>query len=213
MFKKRIKPLIVVVVILVVAYNSVYFKKLSDVKAANTSQQFNAALYAQDYLTKKLPSSLKAAMDLNTLTTLLQTAPEKTFQQHSHALGIGNIRYFLVKGEGQIVKIEDDATLVQVKKDSTSQVIRIATEYVFGNAIRDASGLVNINEFNNTMDFNNVSAEINKVIRQQVLPPFKAKAKLGDVVQFTGAIELNQAHVKLDNLEVVPITLKIINRP
>jgi len=210
--KKSLKYIITIAVILLVAYNSVYFKKLSEVKAANSSKQFDAVAYAQNYLVKKLPVALNKAMEVNELTTLLQSNPKEAFEKYSHALGIGNIRFFLVKGRGEITKVEDDATFVLVKNDSASQVIKIATEYVFGNAIRDASGLININEFNNTMDFNNVSAEINKIIRRDVLPPFKASAKKGDVVEFTGAVELNAAHLKLDNIEVVPVSLKIVNR-
>lgn len=207
--KKRFKYIVTIIILVLIAYNSVYFKKLSDVKAANSSRQFDAVAFAQTYLHNKLPFALKKAMEINELTALLQSNPQLAFEKYSHALGIGNIRFFLVKGQGQITKIEDDATSVLIKRDTTSQVIKLATEYVFGNAIRDASGLININEFSNTMDFNNVSAEINKVIRGQVLPAFKAQAKMGNIVAFAGAIELNQAHVKLDNIEVVPITLKM----
>lgn len=209
--KKRIKPLLTIAVILLVAYNSVYFKKLSEVKDLNTAERFDAVAYAKKYLQKQLPSALKKAVDINSLTALLQANPKEALEKYSHALGIGNIRYFLVKGQGEILKIEEDAATVLVKKDTSAQVVTIATEYVFGNAIRDASGLININEFNNTMDFNNVSAEINKTIRSEVLPPFKAKAKKGDTIIFTGAIELNQAHLKFEKMEVVPIELKVVS--
>ena len=116
-----------------------------------------------------------------------------------------------MKGEGQIESINENDASVIIKSDSTSIGARIATEFVFGNAIRDASGLIDINEFNNTMDFNNVSAEINKIIRTEVLPPFKSTAKKGDMVQFVGAIELNQEHPDLENIEIIPVTLKIIH--
>jgi hypothetical protein len=62
------------------------------------------------------------------------------------------------------------------------------------------------------MDFNNVSAEINKIVRTEVLPSFKEKGKVGDSVIFSGAIELNQAHLNLDHIEVAPISLKLINK-
>ena len=90
--------------------------------------------------------------------------------------------------------------------------MRIATEYIFGNAVRDASGAIDINTFSNSMDFNNVSAEINRIIREKVIPPFRCKVKKGDRVEFTGAIELNQEHLKLDRIEVIPVSLKILNR-
>ncbi|MBE7169087.1 MAG: DUF2291 domain-containing protein [Williamsia sp.] len=210
--KKGLNYIITLLLLVVVAYNSVYFKKLSEVKAAGKSKQFNATAYAQDYLNGKLPSALDKALDVNRLTALLKADPETGFQKYSHALGIGNIRFFLVKGQGEIAKIEEDATTLLVQQDTARQLIRIATEYVFGNAVRDASGLININEFDNTMDFNGVSAEVNKIIREKVLPPFKKEAKKGDEVIFTGAIELNQAHLKLDNIEVVPVTLQLVKK-
>jgi predicted lipoprotein len=124
-------------------------------------------------------------------------------------LGIGNIRYFLVKGEGMIKAIDENTTTISYTSDTTQKQLDIATEFVYGNAIRDASGLININEFNSTMDFNNVSAEINKIVRTEVLPSFKTKAKVGDKVRFSGAMELNQAHLNLDRIEVIPISLEI----
>jgi predicted lipoprotein len=116
-----------------------------------------------------------------------------------------------VKGIGVITDLDEDKATLLAKDDSSEQKVILATEFVFGNAIRDASGLININEFNNTMDFNNVSAEINKIIRNEVLPPFKNAVQKGDTIQFTGAIELNKIHLKLDNIEVIPIQLQIIN--
>jgi predicted lipoprotein len=210
MQKKALKYIISIMLLLVVAYNSVYFKKLDEVKAASTSRKFDAVAYANNFYNKKLVPNLDKSVDINVLLELVKSDPAKAFKEHSHALGIGNIRYFLVHGEGVITSIGENAVSLQLKGDSTSKLIKIATEFVYGNAIRDASGLVDINEFNSTMDFNNVSAEINKIVRTNVLPAFKASAKAGDVVKFSGAIELNQAHLKTDNIEVVPVVLEIV---
>lgn len=207
MKKNWIKYIVWGVLIVVVAYNSVYFKKLDAVKAASTSKQFDAASYAASFYNKKLLPNLSRAVDLSDLLSQLQTAPAQAFATYSHALGIGNIRYFLIKGIGKIQSIEEDAVTVALNNDTT-KLIKITTEFIYGNAIRDASGLIDINEFNSTMDFNNVSAEVNKIIRTTVIPPFKAVAKPGATVQFTGAIELNQAHINTENLEIVPIKLQ-----
>jgi hypothetical protein len=60
------------------------------------------------------------------------------------------------------------------------------------------------------MDFNTVSSEINKIVRTEVLPPFKAMVKNGDSIQFAGALELNKAHLNVEDMEVIPVQLKII---
>ncbi|GAB4030444.1 DUF2291 domain-containing protein [Spirosoma jeollabukense] len=207
--KNIVKYALLLVLIGFVAYNSVYFRKLDEVKAtsgANATSKFDAAAYANTFWTTKLlPAGASSATELSTLLSLLKTDKEKAFDTYSHALGIGNIRYFLVKGEGQITAISDNDVTVAL---SSGESVNLATEYIFGNAARDASGLIRITEFDNTMDLNNVSTELNTIIRNKVVPPFKASAKPGNTVKFVGAIELNKAHFHLDNLEVIPISVK-----
>lgn len=204
---KGIQYTIAVVALLVIAYNSVYFKKLDEVKGA-AAKSFDAKSYARSYFTNKLTPALSSAIDISQLLVLLQHDKDKTFDQYSHALGIGNIRFFLVKGEGIITAINENDITVSIGKDTAGTNLTIATEFVFGNAIRDASGQIDINEFNNTMDFNNVSAELNAIVRNEVLPPFKQRIKKGDYIQFAGAIELNRRHLSTRNIEVVPVYLK-----
>ena len=206
--KKTIKYIIGITLLLAVAYNSIYFKKLDEVKAA-ASKEFDAKTYAGKYFKSKLIPALQNAVDLSRLLTLLRQDKEKTFDQYSHALGIGNIRYFLVKGEGIIESVNENEVTILLKADTSQKNVQIATEFVFGNAIRDASGFIDVNEFKNTMDFNNVSAEINKIVRNEVLPPFRAVVKKGQLVQFSGAIEFNRAHLNLQQIEVVPVSLKV----
>jgi len=200
---KPIRYLLYASVIALLAYNSVYFKKLDEVKAGTVA--FDAAGYARDFWEKKLMPGLSKAVDLNALTTLLKADKEKAFREHSHALGIGNIRYFLVKGNGIVSDVDEN----EVKLEMEEQEVRIAIEYIFGNAVRDASGAIDINAFTNSMDFNNVSAEINKLIREKVVPPFKSSVKKGDRVAFHGAIELNREHLQVNDIEIIPVSLQI----
>jgi predicted lipoprotein len=204
---KIIKYIILIIVIIAVAYNSVYFKKLDEVKASLSAKEFNAATYAQTFWANKLGPNINKAIDVSRLAAMLSNDAPKTFDAYSHALGIGNLRYFLIKGKGIITSINEDDVSVLLQPDTSNQTITLATEYIFGNAVRDATGLININEFNNTMDFNNVSAELNKIIREKVLPSFKQNAKKGSTIEFTGAIELNKEHLDLSKIEVIPVAI------
>jgi predicted lipoprotein len=207
MGKKVLKYIIVVVVVLLVAYNSVYFKKLDQVKAEQTAKTFNAASYAQNFWEKKLTPSLSKAIAIDKLIPMLTSSPSRAFNTYSHALGIGNLRYFLIQAKGSIAAIDADDVTVSIA-GLPGQKVKIVTEYIFGNAARDATGLININDFNNTMDFNNVSAEINAIIRSKVLPQLK-HAKVGNSISFTGAIELNKEHLNLSQIEAVPVAVNI----
>lgn len=211
MGKKALKYTIAAIIVLLVAYNSVYFKKLSEVQAAAASKNFDAAAYAAKFWNNKLMPNLHKAVNLGTLLPMVTSNTEQAFGKYSHALGIGNLRYFLIRAKGKVTaKDEEDITLAV--DGLQSQNIKIATEYIFGNAVRDGSGMVNINDFTNTMDFNDVSSEINKIIRNKVLPVLK-QVKVGDEISFTGAIELNRAHLalSLSQIEAIPVAVEQIH--
>ncbi|MEN0052016.1 MAG: DUF2291 domain-containing protein [Mucilaginibacter sp.] len=207
MAKKALKYLLPVVVVVLLAINSVYFKKLNEVKAS-AIKQFNATAYARNYIDQQLLSAAGKAPETDQLLDQLKNKPDSTFKLYSHALDIGNIRFFMTKGQGTVTSIDDNNIYLLTPN---KQTIKIATEYIFGNALRDAPGIISINDFTNTMDLNNVSAEINKIIRTDVTPPFKSKVKKGSNVIFAGAFELNQQHINLNNIEIIPVSLKITN--
>jgi predicted lipoprotein len=211
MRNKVIKYLLLIVLIAFLGYKSVYFRKLDEVKAASSSKAFNATTFARNFYDTKLLLRTDSAVDLSVLISLLRSEPGQAFEKYSHALAIGNIRYFLVRGEGKVTSIGDYATAVELTDQSAKANINIATEFVYGNAIRDASGLLNLNDFGNTADFNSISENINSIVRNEVLPGFVAKAKPGIDVSFAGAIELNEKYLDIDSIEVIPIQLSVLD--
>jgi hypothetical protein len=200
-----LKSIIGSVLLLIVAYNSLYFKKLDEVKAA-AGKKFDAAAFAKTFLANQLTPKLTGAPTIDALIEQLSTDKDKAFTTYSHATAVGNIRYFLVKGQGKITQINENDLTVQSGKES----LTLTTEFIYGNALRDASGQFDIAKFTNTADINNVSSELNKIIRNEVAAPFKAKAKVGDNIQFSGAMELNQERLNLKNIEVIPASIQII---
>jgi len=205
--RKSIKYFLWIAVALIVAYNSVYFKKLSDLNTG-APKPFDAAAYANNYFYKQLPVMVSKAPDIDKLIAMIKTDTAATFKTYGHALAIGATRYFLIQGKGTIVNIDDNGVWVSTASGNS---VLLATEYVYGNALRDASGLVDINKFSSTMDLNNIAAEIDKIVRTKILPAVKPGLKKGNMIQFTGAVGLNQVHLQLGDLEITPISLKIIH--
>jgi predicted lipoprotein len=200
---KVLKNVIGIIILGVVAYNSVYFKKLDEVKKGDSKNTLDAKAYANSFYQEKILKSTDKSIEINELTEKLKTNPDETFKQFAHSLGIGNIRYFLVKATGKVTKINENTIDIQVDGKPYS----VATEFIFGNAVRDASGIITMTTFDNTMDFNNVSSELNEIIRNKVVPELKKKATLGSQISLIGAIELNQKHLKLNEIEIIPIVL------
>ena len=186
-------------------YHSVYFEKLSEVRAAEAAEySFDPEAFARDFWSTALPAQLPEAVNLPELISQLQAAPEQAFADHSHALGIGNIRYFLVRGEGTVSAVSENRVTLQID----DQAVQLETEFVYGNAVRDAVGTIDISDFSNTMDLNRVSEEVNRIIRTEVIPPFREEVQEGHEVAFAGALELNQKYLQLEEITIIPVSLK-----
>jgi len=199
---------LIAVGVILVGYNSVYIKKLSDVQKAMPGK-FDAKAFVQELWNEKLPAKLDSAIDINSLRKSIETNADEAFSKYTNALAIGNYRYALVKGEATIDSVNEDDVSVIVQSEQPFKAA-IVTEFVYGNTLRDASGLVNLKEFPNTSDLNNISEELNEIIRKKVVSSFKPNLKQGMKIEFTGAIQLNKEHVHFDDLEIVPVRIKML---
>jgi predicted lipoprotein len=205
---KRYRYLLLSIAILVLAYFSIEVKALDEVKQS-LAATFDAKAYARDFLDKKLAPVLPQAIGLPELLSKLSQNKDETFEKYSHAVSIGNLRNFLVQGEGKVTEIQENEVLMALNNTEPTQVIHLATEFIYGNSIRDAAGLFDIKNFANSNDINSIAAEINRIIRSEVVPPFRKQVKVGDTVHFTGALELNQARLNTRQLEILPIQLSL----
>ena len=207
--KKLFSYILVLLLIAFVGYQSVYFKKLSTLDLGQAGK-FDAIAHAQKLWSGQLTNKLDSAIAFPDLAAALQQNPEAAFEQHAHAMAIGNYRYSLVRVNGRISQSGADEMIIDVPHADSLLQFRLATEYVYGNAIRDASGLLDIRDFSSTADLNTISEEMNRMVRTTVLPPFKQQVKQGDSIEVTGAVEFNKAHVRISDLELIPVRIKII---
>lgn len=208
--KKYIKYFLLLLLIGLVGYNSVYFRKLSGLNRTGEGK-FDAPAFSKKLWNERLPGRLDSAVVFDTLLRAFDVSRENTFARYSNSMGIGNYRYSLVKVVGSVAEINEDDIILQVEYGpDVGNLMTLATEYVYGNAIRDASGLLDIKDFTNTSDLNSVSEELNKMVRTTVLPQFKTQVKKGNVIEVTGAVEFNKAHFNLSQLEIIPVRLKIL---
>ena len=207
--KKLIKYILILAVIGLVGYKSIYIKKLSEVKKIE-GQKFDAVTYTGKLWDEKLPAKLDSSIELGTLIGFIEANPLDAFSRFSNAIGIGNYRYSLVRVNGVVAVINEDDVTLKVSHADSVMTIKIATEFVYGNAIRDASGLVDIKDFTNTNDLNSISEELNKRVRTTVLPAFRTQVKQGDEIELTGAVQFNKEHISFMDLEIIPIRIKIL---
>ncbi len=111
----------------------------------------------------------------------------------------------MAKGEGVVDSVMEESLRIDIGQNNK---IQLATSFIFGNAVRDASGAVNIDDFINMTDFNNVSVALNKLVKEKVANDLKNSAKPGTKLQFAGAIEVNEENTDLNAIRVIPVAVK-----
>ncbi len=207
--KKAVKYILVAAVAGLLGYNSIYIKKLDEVQK-DTAQKFDAAAFSKKIWAEQMPAKITGAADLTAFIQAVTADKEAALKKYSNALGIGNYRYALIKTQALVSTVNEDEILIQIPVADSVITATLATEYIYGNAIRDASALVDVKDFPNSADLNSISEEMNKIVRSTVLPEFKKAVKKGDRINITAAVELNKEHIKWSGLELLPVSLQIV---
>lgn len=191
--------------ILLLLFLSVDIQNLEKRRNNHRPENLTPAEIAAEIWQKQLPPACSMAPETDSIVFLLKNRPQEAFLQYGKKLGISKTWYFLVKGTGVIISVEEEFINV---KTTASNTIRLAIDFIFGNAVRDGSGLVNIDDFVNMTGFNNVSVELNKKVKQEVVPQMKKSLKAGDNIVFAGAFEINEDSILSDSLLLIPVSFK-----
>ncbi len=206
--KKTLLYLVLFLCFALLAYNSVYFKKLSEMKKA-TDKQFDAGEFAKNLWEGEMQTSINNGIELPLLLKSISENAEVAFDQRTHALAIGNYRYAMVKVKGEIMAVNENEVLVSVTLPHADSLLTVAitTEFVYGNAVRDASGLLDARDFNNASDLNNIAEALNELVRKNIVPEIRKTAKQNNTVEIIGAVQLNREHVAKEMLEIIPLKI------
>lgn len=206
---KYIKYSLLVAVIALLGYKTVYFEKLSTRKN-NTAAEFDAVTFSKKMWKEKMPAKMDSAIQLIALMDAITKDSDAAINKYTNAMAIGNYRYALVKMEGIVMDVKEDEVLLTVKHNDSLLTVNLATEFVYGNAVRDASALVQVKDFPNTNNLSSISEELNKIIRSSILPSFKTAVKKGSIVEVVAAIEINKEHIHWQGIELLPVRLQVV---
>lgn len=185
--KKLYINIILAVIIGFLGYNSLYFKKLSEM-SKTSSAEFDFSTYADSLYNKGILKQ-NNSLELSQLLTNYDKNIDTTFTKFGNRLGIGNSAFFMVNGSGKIIEKSENGFKVLTDKNI---IVNIETKFLFGNAIRDASGLVKLTDFKNNKEFNKLSEALNTIIREKAIPAQIAKIKTGDAIKFRGTLKLSK---------------------
>jgi predicted lipoprotein len=101
--------------------------------------------------------------------------------------------------------VSDGEIAMAVIKEAATPEVSLQTGLIFGNAVRDGTGLLNVDDYPNSQDFNAISEALNRLVEERVLPRLRERARVGATVRFAGCAEVNDESSDLKPLRVVPI--------
>ena len=170
---------------------------------------FDAAEYVKLIWTEKLPPVLPDAADAALVLAALRQDPQRARNEFGRSVGIGRSSLFLVRGRGTIMSADNKAIGVSLDADDKEVDVSLVTGLLFGNTIRDATGLIDGDDFPSSQEFNQISAEFNRTVETTVLPRLKTHVKVGDTIEFVGCGEVTNVPRDITPLKLTPLEWKI----
>jgi predicted lipoprotein len=204
--QKPIKYSLWTLAVLLILFLSLDIRKLEEVRSNNKTEVFDATAYAREFFINKLPTVIENAPEINLLIEMLENEPQQALENFGKKLGIAKTWYFMVKGEGVVESVEEENVHVTISEDFKT---RVATAFIFGNAIRDGSGVVDIDDFLNMTDFNNVSIAINTIVKKEVVTPTRKIVEPGMILEFAGAFEIKEDDIDVQSIRIIPVALNL----
>jgi predicted lipoprotein len=186
------------------------------VRSLDEDEEAKAGFNAADYVdgiweSQIIPTIQENAIDINELLTLIDTSEETAIEQYGARSGTGSYS-FMVRGEAQVLSLNTDSRIGSMTIDLAPFDGTPDAEMAIGpvirnrnNAVRDAVGFIQFNDFVNQTEFADVSTAIKDRILQDVITPLDLESLIGKTIYFYGAFTLDNR----DDLEIIPISIEV----
>jgi predicted lipoprotein len=183
-------------------FHIVPLERVTKEKAAAT---FDPKEFALKFWNNQLLKSLDQAVTAEVLLPAIRADAAAAKKKFSRSVGVGESYTYFVSGKGRVVAVSDDDISLAVTKPATNAEVSLQVGLLFGNAVRDGTGLLNVNDYPNSQDFNGISEALNRIIEARVQPKLREAVKVGVIIRFVGCAEVNDEASDLKPLKVVPL--------
>ncbi len=177
--------------------------------AKKSAATFDPAEFTEAFWTNQLLPSLTKAVNAKTLLPAIQADAAAAKTNYSRSVGMGESYFYFLSGTGRVIAVSDDEVSLAMNDSSTNTEISLQTGLLFGNALRDGTGLLNVNDYPNSQDFNGISEALNHIVETRVLPKLHDQAKVGSKISFVGCAEVDDESTDLKPLKVIPILTEL----
>jgi predicted lipoprotein len=177
--------------------------------AKKAKAAFDPTEFAETFWNERLLNSLAQAVPAQTLIPAIQSDPAKARKKFSRSLGLSDSYFYFVAGRGRVLAVTEDEIALAVSEGATTAEVSLQVGLLFNNAVRDGTGLLNVNNFPNSQDFNALSEALNHIVETRVQPALREQAIVGGVIQFVGCAEVDDETMDLKPLKIVPLQAEV----
>jgi predicted lipoprotein len=185
-----------------------------EAETAHRSPALESAALASSFWNGPLTESFDQAADAAAVVAAIRDSPQMARERFGRTVGLSRAYYFYLRGTGTVVAIAPKGIALALEGHDTSSGaavpdVILRTGLLFGNTVRDATGLLSAGDYSNSQHFNDISAALNRIVELEVLPVLKEKAAVGRRIEFVGCVEVENEPRDLRPLKVVPIHIEI----
>jgi len=170
---------------------------------------FNPADFANRYWNERLIASLSKAPDAATVLKAFRANPETARAKFGRTVGVSSTTLVVVRGNGTIMTVDKKGVGVALERDAKGPDIVLQIGLLFGNAVRDATGLLDAGDFSDSRQFNEISTELNRIIETRVIPTLKEKSVTGRQISFAGCAEIQDESEIIRPLTIIPLVVRV----
>jgi predicted lipoprotein len=176
--------------------------------AAAGGSTFDAVEYAEErYAAEVVPTIQENAVPITELLPQIIDDPEAAGEQYGHRSGSSSPYAYPTSGEGVAGAV--DGTLLPLTIEGLPEDVQVMIQIgpaINGTALRDATGLVDFNDFLNQIEYANAATELNNKVKSDVLADFDAAGAEGKTVRFVGAFAYGSNPAVL---QITPVELEV----
>ena len=203
--KRVIKAIAWCVAVVIILALSLKVERLDE----RTTAEFDPTEQVEHFWNEELAALLVGdrVVGVDLFCQELKNNRQLLIDRYGLTLGIGAPYSLLLGGEFTVAEVGEELTTLRAEAGAT---LLMRTAYIFGNTVREATALFSIDDYENTMDFNLVSSELNRRIQQEVIDPQREALIEGARLQVFGALDLPQEGLPKGRFELIPLTLKTL---
>jgi predicted lipoprotein len=157
---------------------------------------------------EKIIPTLGGAPEGGELINALREKPQEARQRFGRKLGVGRATLFMVQGKGKVVAVDKSGVGIALTQGSEKPDILLHTGLVFGNTVRDSTGLLATSDFQGLLQFNEASTALNRIVETQVIPRLKENASMGKQIRFVGCVEVPDQGKLANPLTIIPMQVE-----